>query len=143
MINGIYWDNRAPAFFTVEDMMKNNFKIQVIADVTCDIAPVSSIPSTLRASTIADPVFCYDPKEQQEINPFDLNGVDMMTIDNLPNELPRDASVSFGEQFIEQILPELQKNQSDVIERGTIAKDGQLTDRFSYLKEYVGESSKV
>ncbi|MFK7809074.1 MAG: NAD(P)-dependent oxidoreductase, partial [Saprospiraceae bacterium] len=62
MINGIYWDNEAPAFFTSEDMQQDDFKINVIADVTCDIAPVSSIPSTLKASTIADPVFGYDPK---------------------------------------------------------------------------------
>jgi len=46
MINGIYWDNDAPAFFTAEQMASEDFGIQVISDVTCDIAPVSSIPST-------------------------------------------------------------------------------------------------
>lgn len=137
MINGIYWDNAAPAFFTAADMQQPSFRIQVIADVTCDIAPVSSIPSTLRASTIADPVFGYDPKTQTETAPYQPHTVDMMTIDNLPNELPRDASKAFGKQFIEHILPELLQAESQVIERATVAVDGQLGPHFQYLKGYV------
>ncbi|MEL6924137.1 MAG: NAD(P)-dependent oxidoreductase [Bacteroidota bacterium] len=137
MINGIYWDNNAPAFFSKEDMKQEDFNIEVIADVTCDIAPVSSIPSTLRASTIADPFFGYDPKTEAETAPFQENSIDMMTIDNLPNELPRDASASFGEQFTKSILPELLKPGSAVIERATVAKDGQLGKHFGYLSNYV------
>lgn len=137
MINGIYWDNQAPAFFTKKEMSDNSFNIQVIADVTCDIAPVSSIPSTLRASTIADPVFGYDPKTGEETAAFLPNVIDMMTIDNLPNELPRDASTAFGEQFIEHILPELLKEKSAVIERATISENGILGKHFQYLADYA------
>ena len=137
MINGIYWDNNAPAFFTKEEMGDRQFKIEVIADVTCDIAPVSSIPSTLRASTIAEPFFGYDPVSELEIAPFQENGIDMMTIDNLPNELPRDASEAFGQQFSERILPELLTENSDVIERATVAANGHLGKHFGYLNNYV------
>lgn len=137
MINGIYWDNNAPAFFTKEEMKNDDFKIKVIADVTCDIAPVSSIPSTLFASTIADPVFGYDPKTEAETDAFQANCIDMMTIDNLPNELPRDASQSFGNQFIKYILPELLKEESDILERATVTDKGQLGKCFQYLEGYV------
>lgn len=137
MINGIYWDNEAPQFFTKEEMRKDNFNIKVIADVTCDIAPISSIPSTLMASTIADPVFGYDPETGKETTPFSKNSIDMMTIDNLPNEMPRDASKSFGEQFIKYILPELFKKESDILERATVAQNGQLGKHFKYLENYV------
>lgn len=137
LINGIYWDNAAPAFFTKEEMRTNDFNIKVIADVTCDIAPVSSIPSTLFASTIAKPIFGYDPKTEDVTEPFGENSVDMMTIDNLPNELPRDASESFGNQFIEQILPELLKEKSDILERATVAEDGDLGKHFEYLRDYL------
>ena len=138
MINGIYWDNNAPAFFSVEDMKSKDFKIKVIADVTCDIAPVSSIPSTLKASTIADPFFGFDPASQQESAPFQDHVIDMMTIDNLPNELPRDASQSFGDQFVKSILPELLKpEKSAILERATVAQDGQLGPHFGYLQNYV------
>lgn len=138
MINGIYWDNRAPQFFTKEEMQSPDFRIQVIADVTCDIAPVSSIPSTLRASTIADPVFGYEPHAGVETAPYQEGCIDMMTIDNLPNELPRDASQAFGEQFIEHILPEFFKKESAILERATVARKGQLGPHFQYLAEYVG-----
>lgn len=140
MINGIYWDNNAPAFFNLEQMNKEDFNIKVIADVTCDIAPVSSIPSTIKASTIADPIFGFNPKSNSEEKPFQDHVVDMMTIDNLPNELPRDASKAFGEQFLNSIIDELlMPAKSEVIERASVTKDGQLGPYFSYLKNYLEE----
>ncbi|MCR9288822.1 MAG: NAD(P)-dependent oxidoreductase [Bacteroidetes bacterium] len=137
MINGIYWDQRAPQFFTQKEMNQPNFNIKVIADVTCDIAPVSSIPSTLRASTIENPIFGYDPEKGCETAPFAPNSIDMMTIDNLPNELCRDASTSFGQQFIQHILPELFKDKSEILERAIVAEKGRLGKYFQYLQNYV------
>lgn len=139
MINGIYWDNQAPPFFTKEEMGRAVFNIEVIADVTCDIAPVASIPATVRASTIAQPFFGYDPLTNKETAPFQKHVIDMMTIDNLPNEMPRDASAAFGEQFIEHILSELLKEESGVIERATVAANGGLGKHFQYLEDYVAQ----
>ena len=137
MINGIYWDNQAPAFFTKEEAKEDKFRIKVIADVTCDIAPISSIPTTLRASTIANPVFGYDPITESEVAPYQEGVIDMMTIDNLPNELPRDASYAFGNQFMEHIIDELLNKESEVIERATIANAGSLGKHFNYLSDFV------
>lgn len=139
MINGIYWDKRAPAFFTKEEMRRPDFNIKVIADVTCDIAPESSIPSTLRPSTIADPVYGYDPATEEETEPYQPRSIDVMAIDNLPNELPRDASKAFGRQFIDYILPELLKEESPMIERATVAENGRLGRYFQYLEAFVKE----
>ncbi|MCI5081127.1 MAG: NAD(P)-dependent oxidoreductase [Saprospiraceae bacterium] len=137
MINGIYWDNEAPAFFTKEEMTESDFHLQVIADVTCDIAPISSIPSTIKASTIAKPIFGFDPQTGEEAEPFQSHVVDMMTIDNLPNELPRDASTAFGKQFMEHVLPEFLKENSAMLDRATIAQNGQLGPHYQYLEDYV------
>lgn len=138
MVNGIYWANEAPAFFTKEDMKKEAFNIQVIADVTCDIAPVASIPSTLFATTIAKPVFGYDPEKEAAVEPYQAHTVDMMTIDNLPNELPKDASKSFGEQFTEHVIEELLGlKDTGMLERAMIANEGQLGPNFQYLGDYV------
>ncbi len=135
MINGIYWDNAAPQFFTKADMKKADFRIEVIADVTCDIAPIASIPSTLYATTIAEPVFGYNPEPEKAVSAFQENTIDMMTIDNLPNELPRDASRNFGEQFINHVLVELLNYEnSDMIRKASITKDGDLTEKFEYLR---------
>ena len=137
LINGIFWDKRSPAFFTVEEMTKPTFQIKVIADITCDIAPESSIPSTIRPSTIADPVYGFDPQTAQETPPFQPHSIDVMAIDNLPSEIPRAASESFGEQFIKYIIPELILPQSDLIDRATVTKDGQLGARFGYLEAFA------
>ncbi|MEL6836404.1 MAG: NAD(P)-dependent oxidoreductase [Bacteroidota bacterium] len=139
MLNGIYWDSRAPAFFSQEQMGLPEFKIKVIADITCDIAPVSSIPSTLFASTIADPVFGFDPKTGQQTGPYQDDVIDMMTIDNLPSELPRDASTAFGKMYIEQVLPHMLAPNSAMIERATIARNGRLGPQFGYLMDFVND----
>ncbi|MDO8971324.1 MAG: alanine dehydrogenase, partial [Saprospiraceae bacterium] len=111
---------------------------KVIADITCDLMPDSSVPSTIRATKIVDPVYGFDPKNGQEIPPYSPNGVDMMTIDNLPSELPRDASAFFGRQLLERILPEVLKGrESAAIRRGMIAENGALTEEFAYLEDYV------
>jgi alanine dehydrogenase len=137
-INGIYWDSRAPVFFTLEQMIQNDFKIEVIADITCDIAPLSSVPSTIRPSTIADPVYGFDPKTNQEISPYQETGIDVMAIDNLPNELPRDASEAFGEQFLEFVMPELDDLQNSVmIANATVTDHGDLGLNYEYLRDFL------
>lgn len=138
MINGIYWDSKAPAFFTKEEMRQKDFTIEVIADVTCDIAPEASIPSTLYASTIAEPVFGYDPITEKAVAPFGENVIDVMSIDNLPNEMPKDASMSFGNTFVEVVLDELLKgDDSEMIRKATVTKNGKLGEHFQYLTDYV------
>jgi saccharopine dehydrogenase (NAD+, L-lysine forming) len=139
LVHGIFWDNRAPAFFTAAEMRREDFRIQVIADITCDIAPLSSIPSTLRASSIDYPVYGYDPETETETLPYRLHSIDVMAIDNLPSELPRDASREFGQQFIQHILPEIFQPQSAMLERATIAEKGELGAHFKYLRAYVME----
>lgn len=137
-INCIYYDPKAPAFFTVEEMQQPDFKIQVIGDVTCDIMPGASVPSTVRPSTILDPLYSFNPHTLQSGPPHQSGAIDVMAIDNLPSELPRDASAFFGQQLIEKVLPELlQLSNSGAIERGTIAENGQLGPHFQYLKAYV------
>ena len=137
MVNGIYWNNDAPAFFTLEQLTSDDFNIKVIADVTCDIAPISSIPTTIKASTIADPVFGYDPQTQTESKPYQAHTLDMMTIDNLPNELPRDASTAFGEMFIEHVIPELIAGGGPMLDKGSVTRDGDLGKHFEYLRNYL------
>jgi alanine dehydrogenase len=136
-VNGIFWDGKAPAFFTREEMNSADFHIRTIADITCDIAPAASVPSTLRASTIAEPVFGFDPRTGEEISPYSEAGIDVMSIDNLPSELPRDASQAFGKTLIERILPEFGKSHSDILERATITRNGALTERYAYLTGFA------
>jgi hypothetical protein len=131
-----FWDPDSPVFMTPSDMREPDFHIRVIADVSCDIR--DPIPSTLRASTIAEPFYGYDPLSESETPPFDLRSITVMAVDNLPGELPRDASVDFGSMLMDKIMPSLlEANTEGILERATITMNGQLTERFSYLADYL------
>ncbi|MFT7589666.1 MAG: saccharopine dehydrogenase (NAD+, L-lysine-forming), partial [Limisphaerales bacterium] len=135
LINAIYWDPAAPVFFTAKDMAASEFRIRTIADITCDIN--GSVPSTTRATTIADPLYGFNVKTGDDNStPHGEDILDVMSIDNLPNELPRDASAAFGEQFSTSVWPELQV-MSSMIDRASIAVDGALGKPFNYLQDFV------
>jgi saccharopine dehydrogenase (NAD+, L-lysine forming) len=137
MINGIYWDERIPVFFTKEQMQEKDFRINIIADITCDIMPGASIPATLQPSSISNPYYGYNALTGKVTEAFGSGVVDMMAIDNLPNELPRDASEDFGNMLTSRIIPELKKADSAIIYRATIARAGKLNAPYTYLNDYV------
>jgi alanine dehydrogenase len=132
-----YWDSRGPYIFTREDAKSPDFKIKMIADISCDIdGPVAS---TLRASSIEKPYYGYNPMTESEGNFYDENTIGVMAVDNLPCELPRDASESFGNSFLEHILPALIHGDPDgVIERASETDlNGNLTPLYAHLQGYV------
>ncbi len=139
LIAGHYWDPRSPVFFTSEEMTKPDFRISVIADISCDIR--GPIPSTLRATTISDPFYGYNPFLESEETAFSRNtNITVMSIDNLPGELPRDASLDFGRQLMGNVLHDLFTGfNSPMLEKATILREGKLTENFSYLKDYLYE----
>lgn len=134
-ISGHFWDNKAPYIFTREDAKSPDFKIKVVGDVSCDID--TAVACTLRPSTIKDPLYGYDVVNEKETNFDNKNAITVMAVDNLPCELPRDASADFGREFIDKILPHLIDDKEQVIERATICKNGDLTPKYEYLRDYV------
>jgi len=137
LISGAFWDPNAPKLFDLADVQLQNFKIKVIADITCDID--GSIPTTVRSTTIEDPFFDISRRSLKEESAFQsLDNVTIMAVDNLPCELPRDASSSFGDQLLEHVIPFLEPTFSHpVIRKAIICENGQLTNGFLYLSDYV------
>lgn len=136
LINCMFWDPRAPRLFNVEDIDKENFRIRIIADISCDVD--GSCPVTYRESTIQDPIYGIHLSDKQIGKPYSEDSLDLMAVSNLPNELPRDASRDFGKILQEIVIPRLITNPNDsLFERATITKNGKLTPRFSYLQDYV------
>ncbi|TXG39063.1 NAD(P)-dependent oxidoreductase [Seonamhaeicola maritimus] len=135
-IAGHFYGDGAPYLYTREDVKLEGFKIKLVADVSCDVdGPVAT---TLRASTIADPVYGYNPQKESEIDYKDENAITVMAVDNLPCELPKDASEGFGDMFLQSVIPAFFNNDEDgVLERAKITENGMLTERFSYLLDYV------
>ena len=136
-IAGHFYGNNAPYLFTREDAKHPDFRINIVADVSCDIdGPVAS---TIRPSTIADPFYGYDPHTETEVA-FDADeAITMMAVDNLPCELPKDASEGFGDMFLEHVIPAFfNGDQRGILKRAKITTaDGKLTERYKYLQDYV------
>jgi alanine dehydrogenase len=137
-IAGHFYGDGAPFLFTREDAKHENFKINYVADISCDInGPVAS---TIKASTIENPVYVYDPVKEEEVNYKNENTIVVMAVDNLPCELPKDASEGFGEMFLEHVIPAFFNNDKDgILKRAKMTENGKLTPRFSYLQNYVDD----
>ncbi len=137
LIAGAFWHPKAPVLFTHEDMKASDFRLKLVGDVTCDCN--GSIPCTIKPSTIYDPAYDYNPFTEGVEPPFsDEKNITVMAIENLPGELPRDASSYFGDMLIKNVLPELLSGHySELIERATIARSGDLTLGYKYLEDYV------
>lgn len=136
LIAAAYWDPQAPRLFKLEDINSPDFSLSVIADVTCDIG--GSIPTTIRASTILDPVYDVDRETGSVIPAFgSQTSISVMAIDNLPCELPRESSRAFGQMLEQWVIPALLEENSPILERATVARDGDLTLEFMYLKDFV------
>ena len=135
-IAGHFFGDDSPYLFTREDAKKQNFKIKYVADISCDIdGPVAS---TIRPSTITEPIYGYHPKKEKEVNYTDKDAIVVMAVDNLPCELPKDASEGFGEMFLENVIPAFFNNDKDgVLARAKMTENGKLTERFSYLQNYI------
>jgi alanine dehydrogenase len=135
-IAGHFYGNGAPYLFTREDAKSKDFNIKFVADISCDVdGPVAS---TLRASTIADPIYGYNPQLESEVSYKDENAIVVMAVDNLPCELPKDASEGFGEMFLKNVIPAFFNNDKEgVLQRAKMTENGKLTERFSYLQDYL------
>ncbi len=131
-----FWDPKAPVFYTKEDMRKSEFNIKLVADISCDIN--GPIASTIRACSIEKPIYGYNTDTGKEVDFRNKDAVTVMAVDNLPCELPRESSEDFGQTLIERVLPHIFNEDPDrIIERATIAKNGQLMPNYSYLQNYV------
>ena len=133
-IAGHYYGSGAPYLFTRDDVKSPDFNISVVADISCDIdGPVAT---TIRPSKINSPIYGYNPLTESEDNFLNKDIIAVMAVDNLPCELPKDSSEDFGDNLIKSIIPIISSNNS-IIEGATICKNGDLTENYEYLREFV------
>ena len=135
-IAGHFYGKGAPAFFTREQAKSPRFNLKVVADISCDIdGPVAC---TIRPSTIDKPIYGYDAETETEVNFSNASAIAVMAVDNLPCELPKDASEGFGHTFVEKIIPAFfNQDAFGVLKRSKMTENGKLTDAFSYLQAYI------
>ncbi len=148
LINAIYWHDKCPMLIT-KDYLKNNFdnvKLQLVADISCDID--GAIEFTYKATEPDNPAFVYNPKTDSFNDGFEGDGIVDITIDNLPTELPRNASISFGESLI-KFVPSIVESDFTVpfdelkvvpeIKNAIVVYNGKLAPKFEYLNEHLNK----
>ncbi len=151
LVNGIYWQPATPRLVSQADLVRlwagGRPKLEVIADISCDVE--GSIEATVRATTPDDPVYVYDPATGGATSGFDGPGPAIMAVDNLPAELPRDATDHFGDSLY-PFIGELAAAAFDrpfehlalpaAILGATVTHKGELTPEFRYLEDYLREA---
>lgn len=147
LMNCMYWDDRYPRIVTkdfLEELYKNDHRLKVIGDVTCD--PDGSIEATHIGTAIEDPVFVYNPTTRTPEMGFEGDGVLIMSVDILPSELPRESSEAFGDALVNYVKQLAEADYSTSFEaldippafkRALILHKGNLTPDFKYMTDFL------
>ena len=147
LMNCIYWDERYPRLFT-KDFLEENFtglmKLQIVGDISIDIN--GAIEFTEKPTTPDNPVYVYNPVRRDVIDGYKGNGVLVMSVDNLPCELPKESSVAFSNSLI-NFVPSIAKadynvdfqrlNLPEEIKKAVVLYHGKLTPDYQYIKEFL------
>lgn len=145
LIHTSYWDKRYPRLVSKEMIRKISGKknrLSFIADLSCDVK--GSIELTYRTTMEDNPVYTYNPKTRIYIDGYDTEGIAILARDNLPTELPRDASEDFSGLIREYVYQIAAHGIRDVtnhvalpqeLRRAVITQDGKLTKPYAYLKK--------
>ena len=148
LLNCMYWDKRYPRIVT-KDFLETLYtasepKLKVIGDISCD--PDGSIECTHKGTEIEDPVFVYNPSTRQPAMGFAGHGLLIMAVDILPSELPREASMGFGDALFPYIkaIAETDFSQPTAslllpnpIKKALILHNGKLTPAYEYISNYL------
>ena len=135
-IAGHFYGNNAPIILSREMLLAKDCNLKVVADISCDVN--GPIACTIRASTIENPFYGYYPVEDKEVDIFHPAAIVVMSVDNLPCELPKESSEGFGEMFLEHVIPAFFNGDKDgILKRSKMTEKGKLTAKFSYLQDYA------
>ncbi len=132
-----YWSEESPYIFSREMAKDPRFNIKLVADISCDIdGPVAS---TIRPSTIAEPFYAYDPQSEKETEFGRPGSIAVSAVDNLPGELPRDASEDFGNELLKNVIPHFfNSDELGILDKATeTTLEGKLNSHYSYLEDYI------
>ena len=147
LVNCIYWDTPYPRLITTDEI-KSHYSsdptLIVVGDITCDID--GAIQFNTSSTLSPDPVYVYDPETGERLMGFHGKGPLVMAVDNLPTELPREASGAFGDALLPFVNAMAGCDYSSSFDRldlpaevkkAVIAHAGKLAPDFDYLKKYL------
>lgn len=149
LMNCIYWTDDYPRMVTKTELRKlweqsEMPRLKVVGDISCDVG--GAIEFTVECTKPDHPTFVYDPLTEQALKGIEGSGVVVMAVDNLPTELPKEASTSFSES-LRRFVPAIAKADYTVpfdlldlppeVKNAVIVYQGKLTPDYEYLKKYL------
>ena len=149
LVNASYWDLPYPRHVSRQSIQRlylsdQKPRLSVIGDISCDIE--GGIEITLKATDPGSPYFTYDVAADKILEGFAVSGPVVMSVDNLPSELPKDASVYFS-SVLKTLLPDIvhtdftisfdQLRLPDHLKKAIILFHGKLTPEYEYINQYL------
>lgn len=147
-IHTSYWDKRFPRMITKKMISrlsrKKIFRLGFIGDLSCDVN--GSVELTCRTTTPARATYTYDPNNKRYFDGYDSKGITIFAVDNLPAELPKDASEEFSRQIRDYVYQIAAHGVRDItdhaaipveIRRAVITQNGKLSPEYRYLKKHI------
>jgi hypothetical protein len=149
LINTSFWNRQYPKHVTkkfIQELYTAGQKpaLQVIGDISCDVE--GGIECTLKTTTPGNPVFIYLPDRDEARDGFEGHGPLIMAVDNLPCELPAEASTYFS-SILSKLIPELVQadygrdfaslNLPPSLKKAVVVYRGELTPDYQYLRQYL------
>ncbi len=149
MINAIYWTTASPRLISNAQLRgwfeeQGEIRLQVVGDVSCDIG--GSVECLVKATEPDNPHFVYDPITDEITDGTAGRGLCMMAVDNLPCELPAEASKAFSdalEPFVADLmradltLPLAQVALPAPLRAALILHQGELTPEYRYMADFL------
>lgn len=149
LVNCIYWDERYPRLVTKRFLRKlyaedKNRRLRVIGDISCDIE--GSIECTVKETQTDNPVFVYNPTEEQVTDGYEGGGLVILAVDNLPCEISREASLDFS-RVLKPFIPLIAKADfsanfeqcmlPSTIKNAVIVYHGEFTPDYRYMQSFL------
>ncbi|EGD76105.1 hypothetical protein PTSG_00811 [Salpingoeca rosetta] len=155
LVHGMYWDARFPRLLTCDQMRAlhntGTSRLIAIADISAD--PNGSIEFTRECTTIDRPYEVYNPNTDTSVFDWEAEGILLGSVDNLPAEIPVEASIHFGDLLVDYIpelarsdmtLPfEQQTDIGDTLRNAIITAHGKLTPRYEYIANLRRENEEL
>jgi alpha-aminoadipic semialdehyde synthase len=154
-VNCIYWTPDYPRFVTKRFLKElwskeSSPKLKVIGDITCDVD--GSVECTVKATAPDNPIFVYDPLDDDVTDGYEGRGVVVMAIDNLPAEISLESSIFFSQSllpFVKGIAEaSFSGDFSDCqlpapIKKATIVFRGEFTPDYEYMRSFLTVEDKI
>jgi alanine dehydrogenase len=150
LVNCVFWTPKYPKFVTIKSLRKlyggpRPPRLKVIGDISCDVN--GAMESTVKATHLQHPVYVFDPRRRRAIDGFKGRGPVVMSVYNLPAEIPLESSVYFS-RVLKEFIPFLASadyangfegfHLPAPLKRAVILFKGKFTPDYEYMKRFLG-----